>query len=189
MIQMGTDIQKNNSKLEQVYLQNYNKMYYVAKKMLQSKEKAEDAVHDSFFHLAKNFERYEKLDENKMEALCITITKNKSIDIIRKEKKLSEEDMEAVFLFRGDDHAMIEEIVERKEVSKIVVQAIEQLPEVLKMVIQLKYYQGYQNREIARILDVSVKTVHMRMYRAKRKLEELLEAQREGIQEIMEEIK
>lgn len=178
MIQTGTDTQKNNSKLEQVYLRNYNKMYYVAKKMLQSKEKAEDAVHESFFHLVKNFERYEKLDEHKMEALCITITKNKSIDIIRKEQKISEEDVEKIILFQGDDHAIIEEIVERKEMSRAVAQAIKQLPEVLKMVIQLKYYQGYQNREIARILDLSVKTVHMRMYRAKRKLEELLEGQR-----------
>ena len=52
--------------------------------------------------------------------------------------------------------------------------ALEQLPEVMKLTLELKYYQEYSNQEIAKILNVPVKTVEMRLYRGKKRLEVLL---------------
>ena len=50
-----------------------------------------------------------------------------------------------------------------------------QLPEVLKVTLDLKYFYDYSNKEISKILNIPVKTVEMRLYRAKIKMRELLE--------------
>ena len=68
-----------------------------------------------------------------------------------------------------------EKNLHQKEESAKIRRIMEQLPEVLRMTVDLKYFYDYSNQEIAKILNVSVKTVEMRLYRAKMKMRELLE--------------
>ncbi|MDE7435648.1 MAG: sigma-70 family RNA polymerase sigma factor [Lachnospiraceae bacterium] len=159
---------------ERIYKRNYKKMYCVAKKILHGHEQSEDAVHEAFLRLAKRFERYAGLSEEKMEALCVTITKNRAIDMWRKEQHLAETDMDTLRLYQPDDRSRIEQVVEQRELSRQVIEVLETLPEVLRVTLELKYYQEYSNREIAWLLQISPKTVEVRLYRGRKKLEELL---------------
>jgi DNA-directed RNA polymerase specialized sigma24 family protein len=43
------------------------------------------------------------------------------------------------------------------------------------MTVDLKYFYDYSNKEIAKIMNVPVKTIEMRLYRAKIKIRELWE--------------
>ena len=52
--------------------------------------------------------------------------------------------------------------------------AIESLPENLRLVIQLKEYSGLDYRSIAKVLGISETNVKVRVYRARKKLEETL---------------
>ncbi|MCI5620748.1 MAG: RNA polymerase sigma factor [Lachnospiraceae bacterium] len=158
----------------QIYRKNYKKMYYVAYRMLGSKEEAEDAVQDAFVKLADRFSRYRRLPEDKMCALCITILRNQSIDRIRQNRHLADTDVEELLLYWADERPDAQQLVEQGELSASVKSALAQLPEVMKLTLELKYYQEYSNQEIARILNVPVKTVEMRLYRGKKRLEVLL---------------
>lgn len=168
------DSESDKVLFERIYEKNYKKMYCVAKKILHSHEQAEDAVHEAFLRLAKRFEQYIGLSEEKMEALCITITKRRAIDLWRKEQHLAEADIEELLLYQPDDHKRIEQVVEEHELSRQVIGVLETLPEVLRITLELKYYQEYSNREIARLLQISPKTVEVRLYRGRKKLQELL---------------
>lgn len=65
--------------------------------------------------------------------------------------------------------------IESKEEFNQLHRIMEQLPEVLKITLDLKYFYDYSNKEISKILNIPVKTVEMRLYRAKIRLKELLE--------------
>lgn len=56
-----------------------------------------------------------------------------------------------------------------------VLEAVMALPEKLRTVIHLYYYEGYAVREIAQLLGVTVSTVKMRMKRGRDALRERLE--------------
>ena len=59
--------------------------------------------------------------------------------------------------------------------SREVLEAVMALPEKLRTVIHLHYYEGYAVREIAQLLGVTVSTVKMRMKRGRDALRERLE--------------
>jgi RNA polymerase sigma-70 factor (ECF subfamily) len=65
-----------------------------------------------------------------------------------------------------DDLAVIEERRERVKTG------VEQLPEFLKQVLILAYYQGLKYREIATILNIPVGTVKSRLHTALTRLQE-----------------
>ncbi len=55
-------------------------------------------------------------------------------------------------------------IVERREMSSAVLQALERLPPEQREVLVLKEFEGMKFREIAKVLDLSQNTVKSRMY-------------------------
>lgn len=174
MLLAAIDTPEDKFSFLQVYHKFYKKMYYVAYRMLGSREAAEDAVQDAFVKLADRFSHYSGLPEKRMYALCVTIVRNQAIDQIRRDRHLADEDVESLMLHWADPKPDAQQQTEQKEMARCVKSALEQLPEVMKLTLELKYYQEYSNQEIAKILNVPVKTVEMRLYRGKKRLEVLL---------------
>lgn len=169
------ETERDRCYFQKIYEENYRKMFYVAMRMLKEQTEAENAVHDAFLSLAEHFERYGRLSCRELGGLCVTITKHKAIDILRKKQHISEKELETLMIGRIDpDHDPQEQLV-RDEQTKLVHRVLEQLPEVFKIALDLKYYYQYSNSEIADVLGVSLKTVEMRLYRAKIKMKELIE--------------
>lgn len=168
------DSEEERQIFQKIYEDNYRKMYYVARKIVNGHEMAEDAVQEAFCKLAKHFQRYEGLSGKKMEALCITIAKHQAVDLLREAKHMADADVETLLLYRPDEEHFLEELIEQRDLSLKIKQALEMLPEILKLTLELKYYQELNNREIARLLQLPVKTVEMRLYRGRKKLEELM---------------
>lgn len=164
---------------EQTYKDNYLYMYHVAFKILKHQMDAENAVHEAFLSIAENYKKYSKLSCREMTGLCVTIVKHKSIDILRKAKHLSDEEVENLVLYNEINEYEPEAAVVQKEQKDKIVWMMRQLPETLRIVLDLKYFYNYSNREIAKMLKISNKTVEMRLYRAKIKMRELLEHEQE----------
>lgn len=74
------------SAFQSVYEDNYLNMYYVAFNMLKDKPKAEGAVNNAFLKLAEAYPYYMSFSHSKMKNLCLLMTKQSAIDMIRKEK-------------------------------------------------------------------------------------------------------
>lgn len=174
------ETEEDKKSFEKIYEENYLTMYHIALGILKNQADAENAVHEAFLKLAEKFEKYSVLGCSEMTGLCVTIVKNKAIDIIRKANHLSEDEVENIVLYDENVEKSPEKMLERGELEKSVQQLLEYLPEILKQTLVLKYYYEYSNREIAKIMGVSTKTVEMRLYRSKQKLKEIIGENEDG---------
>lgn len=162
---------------QQIYQQNYRTMYYVAMGILKNPQEAEDAVHSSFVKLAEKFGKYSRLSCSEMTSLCVIIVKNKSLDMKKVSRSSTQCGLEKVeFSIETAEKEPLQALVEREE-AEALSEALRCLPEGLRMVLELKYFHEYSNSEIADILDISKKNVEIRLYRAKKRMKEVLQGE------------
>lgn len=166
--------EEDRESFRQIYEENYLKMYHVALGMLGQPSEAENAVHEAFLALAERFEKYSHLSGREMTGFCVSIVKNKAIDMIRKAGHYSEAQLDDLILTDETVFANPEDAFAGGEQAGIVQRALRQISEVYRETLILKYYYGLDNKEIAKIQNVSKKTVEMRLYRGKQKLKEIL---------------
>lgn len=166
---------KDHNLFQKIYEENYLRMYHAAVGILKHQMDAENAVSEAFLSIAENYKKYSKIPEHKIPGLCMAVVKHKCIDILRRQRHWSEEDVENLILYQADSEYEPEKYLERKEQGELVQRLLSQMPETLKIVLELKYFYGYSDRETAKCLGISVKAVQMRVYRAKQKMKGLLE--------------
>ena len=159
------DTPADRSKFEQLYLEYRGLMFYVANKILQSEQDAEDAVHQAFLSVAENIEKIGEPDSPKTQGYLITITENKAIDLYRRRKRHQmvalDEQMQGIPAAYEGENALTACILK--------------LPARYREVILLRYFQGYSVKEIAGILHLSVAAATKLLQRAKNKLKDLYE--------------
>jgi RNA polymerase sigma-70 factor (ECF subfamily) len=161
-------------KIEQIYIKYKRLMYYVAYSVLKDKEHAEDAVHESFLRIINHLEKFQDISCNKTKGLIVIITKNISIDILRKKKKITEIHLQEVAHTLESDEVPPADFVTAAEGYAILVRSISQLDEKYADVLQLKYLYDYHDNEIAEIINISSDNVRVRLHRAKKKLQEII---------------
>ena len=111
--------------------------------------------------------------------MCVIIVKNKCLDMLRVSKSGLQSDLEKVDYALHDEKDQPLENVIQEEGEKELLEAMKILPEKLRLVLELRYFHEYSNGEIAKILDISKKNVEIRLYRAKKKMKEVLQHERE----------
>ena len=170
MFETETERQSFATFYEKVHL----KCFHVAMSITKEKTLAEDAVHEAFIKFIEKKEQFFSLPCNKQESLIVIITKNKAIDILRKERKPT---MDIVDEY-GDEFIAsdfdIEKDYETAEAYSKLVSLVEALPEIYKTVFYMKYVQDFSNGEIAELLSVTKDVVGVRLNRAKSKLAKIL---------------
>lgn len=157
------ETEEERSKFEKIYIQYRRLMYSVAFRVLNNSEDAEDAVHTAFIRIAKNIEIIND-DVGSLTGLMITIARNTAIDIYRKRSK------QATVELTDDIEAPNTETNLDESAG-----CLEKLPERQKTILLLKYHYGYNNDEIAKLLDITPTNVAKIVYRAKVKLREYYE--------------
>lgn len=138
-------------------------MYYVAYKRMQHEQDAEDVVHHVFVKIAENIKNIEPVSP-KTKQLIVTMFDNRVTDVFRVRGK------HPVVMY--DDELKNSPVTENER-EDLLTECILKLPEQQRMVIWMKYKQGYSLREIAKALDISLVWAQKIDQRAKKKLEEL----------------
>jgi RNA polymerase sigma-70 factor (ECF subfamily) len=77
-------------------------------------------------------------------------------------------------LMRGSEADTPEVAVAREQIRKLLEQAVAGLPDAFRTVFVLREIEGLSSEETAAILDVPVATVKTRLFRGRRKLQEML---------------
>ena len=131
---------------EKIYNENYLRMYHIALSILKNPASAEDAVHEAFLSIAKNFKIYSKLSCREMAGLCVTIVKNKTIDQLRYQKRFSDEVLENLVLYNEYAEFEPERYYQNKQESVKIHNILKKLPEILRMTVDLKYFYDYSNK-------------------------------------------
>lgn len=162
------DSEEDRSKFETLYLNYKQIMFYTANRILKDEHEAEDAVHLAFLRVIDNMDKINEEDCHKTKAFLVVITEHIAIDIYRKRKKENLISFEEVEIYVQDQNQ------EFGTGDSIIINAIEQLPLNYSTVLRLKFSQGYENSEIAQILEISEDNVRQRIARGRKKLSEIL---------------
>jgi len=143
-------------------------MYNTSFRILKSEIEAEDIMQEAFLTAFKKL--YTFKGEVAFGAWLKRIVINKSITQLKKNNKYSFVEMEVV-----DGSTEEEEKVNYKNLNaKSVLQSINKLKESYKVVINLHMIEGYDHEEISEILNISNQNVRTTLFRAKKKLKQLL---------------
>lgn len=146
-----------------------NKMFRIAKRLLNSKEEAEDAVQEA---LIKLWQKKDEISDLKSpEALAITFVKNLSIDKLRKRKINKIQLIENMIETKSQNP---ETELESKETFERINAIIQQLPEKQRMIIQLKDIEGYSTEEISGMLEIEIVNVRVILSRARKQIRKSL---------------
>ncbi len=133
-------------------------------------EKAQDLTQEVFMRLWQALREGKKFTNER--AFLYAVARNLVIDWYRKKKEISLEVLaESGFDPSSDDHIGIVQNVEFKYVMDVV----GQLEDAYRDVVVLRYIDGLQPKEIAEILEESVNVVSVRINRAIKKLQDLIQ--------------
>ena len=161
--------------VEAIYTKHHKRMLYVASGILDSR-RAEEAVHDVFVKLIEKFiNDLEQLRDKPAQFFVITV-RNHSINIAKKNDfsiSINDDDYESSDLFR-DDSGNPEKVVLEKDDESRLVELIQKLKPLPRMMLEYRFIQGYTNKEISQILGVSESVVSSRIERAKKALADKL---------------
>jgi RNA polymerase sigma-70 factor (ECF subfamily) len=144
--------------LLELYDQYSNMVYRIAFSYLRQPHDAEDAVQSVFMKL---IEGKAQPILGKERAFLTRIAVNYCKDVLRSGWKQRIVPLDDTIKF------------EQKEDSELFY-AVMTLPDKLRVVVHLHYYEGYNFSEIASFLKIGVSAVSMRIYRAKKMLKDKL---------------
>lgn len=162
-------------KLERLFKAYNQMMFYVANRILNDEDDADDAVQQAFLRVMNHLDDIDEEDEQKTKSYLSIISRNIAIDIYRKKKQemvrnISYDEYE-IFIEdpSGQDFEVWEGILGNK-----IEEAITKLPAQYAEVIQLTYGCEYSSEEIGAMLNISSDNVRQRLVRARKKLAEIL---------------
>lgn len=168
------DSDADRSKFVQLYHKYRYFLWYLARERLQDDHLAEDAVQETFLALTRHMDKIGSVESVATRNFLATIVKNKAMDLWRKRQGITEEEeispkQEAEV--SGED--VLDQYLAQESYERIL-QAVRQLDEIYRIVFEYKYLHELSDREIADLLDVTPKVVNVRIFRARKKLQNLL---------------
>lgn len=161
-------------KERELFDQHYNMVYQLAFYMVKDEDLASDIVQDAFIKVFRHLHTLE--NQEKMEAWIKTITRRTALDYLRKQKRWNENNVEEVYLEKGEDtkDSIIETNFAEKEMEEEILQKMNELKPEQREILLLKLVEGYTDEEIANELQLKLGTVKSRIHRAKESLKSIL---------------
>ncbi|WP_103664794.1 RNA polymerase sigma factor [Gracilimonas amylolytica] len=161
-------------------------LYFHIRKMIKEVELVDDLVQEVFMKAFHNLNSYS--NEYAFSTWIYRIATNHTIDYLRKKKlqtlsidqpyKTKDGDMEIQL---PDESFSTDEPVMKKERKAIVQEAIDDLPEKYRLVIEMRHMEEKSYQEIAEILDLPLGTVKAHIFRARELLYKALIDKRDKI--------
>ena len=147
-----------------------NVLYRLALRITLSNEEAEDIVQET---MMKVWDRRDDWDEiENMEAFCLTICRNLSLDHIKK-KGNNNEPLEQKTLFEPPDRSSNpDEQMIQKDRLELVRRLVNQLSEKQRSCMQLRDFEGKPYKEIAHILGITEEQVKVNIFRARQTIKQ-----------------
>ena len=157
----------------------------VVSRMLESPDDVEDVVEEAFWQAWRQAERFE-VERGSVQTWLLTIARSRALDRLRARRRLREEPLVDVGATDADtsvptapsDPAADAEHAER---SRIVRAALADLPAEQREALELGYFGGLSQSEIAEQTGLPLGTIKTRMRLALQKLRERLNPLREAV--------
>lgn len=142
---------------------NADAVYRFILKNLRDADRAQDVVQEVF---AKMWEKREDINADKSKSYLFTSAYHTMIDTIRRDKRTSYVD--------EYQHHIPQDNQPYTGAKKIIDEALQKLPEIQRIVVMLRDYEGYSYQEIGEITNLNESQVKVYIYRARTTLKNYL---------------
>jgi RNA polymerase sigma-70 factor (ECF subfamily) len=149
-----------------------NKLYRFAFRLLGDNEEAKDVVQEVFIKVWNGREQMSEIQN--MEAWCMRITKNLSLDRLRQQRRRPTDSLEKGMQISNTSLSPAES-TELSESMKKISELMAQLPEKQRQVMHLRDIEGYSYNEISEILEIDMSQVKVSLFRARNAVRERLQ--------------
>src|SRR4051812_19743437 len=143
----------DNDALGELYARAGGALASLARRLTGTREDAEDVLHDVFLGLPEALQHYQ--ERGQLEAWLRRVTARVALMRIRSVRRRGEVDVPPDIESRAvsDDSLALED-------------AVDELPDALRVVLVLKMIEGHSHAEIAELLEISPRASEQRLYRA-----------------------
>jgi len=158
-----------------------NELYRLALRITLNPAEAEDVVQDTMIKVWNRREQWDQIDS--IEAFCLTICRNLSVDRMRKMSSQSQSlDDEMVDAPDNSYSSNPEEQAMQQDRISLIRRLINSLPEKQRSVMQLRDFEGKSYKEIAAVMAISEEQVKISIYRARQAIrQKYLETDKYGL--------
>ncbi|MBI3411821.1 MAG: RNA polymerase sigma factor [Planctomycetes bacterium] len=165
-----------------VLLRRYEgELYGYLRRYLGDAELAEDVFQNTFLQVFTKINRYDP--DRPVRPWLYTVATNQAIDALRRSARFQAMSLDQEREDAAADSPQLLSLLESRgpnpldqvqgeERGQLVRASVERLPEFLRQVVLLAYYQGLKYKDIADILSIPVGTVKSRLHAALCKLQE-----------------
>lgn len=143
----------------------YKEMLTYCTALTKNRSTAEDLVQDAYVRAMTHWGDLYKLERSQCRAWLYKTARNLFIDQARKQSREAPAEEEQLAL------ASFQEDLSQAAVAQL----IARLPEGEKAMFTMRYFEGYNARELGEIFDLPAATVRSRLASAKRRLREWIE--------------
>lgn len=156
---------------KKIYDATMQLLYKISYRVVNDEEAAEDLVHDSLIKMNEKELVFPSIDDAKY--WLIRVVKNASLNYAKRkvrerkayEKVLKEDRRVSV---SGEDELL------KSEIQKKTKEALDKLPEKLRMILILREYAEMNYKEIGRVLGITEGNVKVRVFRAREQLAKII---------------
>lgn len=162
------DSESEKEKFTELYNTYKDLLYWIALRKTNSVEDSEECVQETFFYVAKHFEKISDVKSKRTKGYLSAIVTGFAIDIYNNSKKVNTVSLD-------DEDSSDIQYYENFEKTELLTAFDNILDEESKIYFYLKYIYKYKSSEIAEIYKVKDSYVRKRLQYAKEKLRKYLE--------------
>jgi RNA polymerase sigma-70 factor (ECF subfamily) len=178
---------RDSSALEQLYDRYARIVYATALRMLGNAELAEDIVQETFWRVWRRSTSF-AIGRGQVAGWIFGIAHNLCIDELRRQRSrpttAQNEHEEQAMLDQPDAQSDVVSAAIERERRRIILQALAQIPPEQREVLELAYFRGLSQSEIAQRLNSPIGTVKTRTRLALQKMRDLLHNQKIGADDL-----
>ena len=147
-----------------------NNLYRMALRITMNAAEAEDVVQETMMKVWNRRDQWEQIES--IEAFCLTICRNLSLDKVRRMDNQTQS-LDAAYDPKdlGVSSNPEEQAIQSDRI-RLVRQMISQLPEKQRSCMQLRDMEGKSYKDIATILDITEEQVKVNIFRARQTIRE-----------------
>jgi len=146
--------------------------YGLALRIVRDQALAEDAVQEAFLTVWRSAGSF-RSDKAKPSTWILTLVHRRAVDVVRREERRRAAPLEGTE--EPDERGLAaDEEIELSDRRRLVQAALQQLPDEQREALELAYYGGLTQSELAERLSVPLGTIKSRMFTGLRRLRDLL---------------
>lgn len=151
---------------ENLFRKYYNEALLYVFSFCHNRALAEDLVQEAYMRAIRSIDE----EKDSFKFWLFKVCRNLYFDTLRKNKKI-----EAITSDMPSNESLVDDVIQKDE-YRALYKAISLLKDDFREIVRLYYFDSMSVKEIASIVDESVDNVKIKLYRARLKLKDILEA-------------